>query len=99
MDGEGAWGMFSPHIKGGPRQSLRSLLTLFSGVVSLAGRESRRLKSNTLTLSRGRRLGLRLLATVTLSIEQTQLFLRKILTCAYYILLELLYANITYKIN
>lgn len=52
--------MFSPHIKGGPRQSLRSLLTLFSGVVSLAGRESRRLKSNTLTLSRscGESIGL-----------------------------------------
>lgn len=51
---EAGGGMFSPYIKGGPRQSLRSLLTLFSGVVSLAGRESRRLKSNTLTLNRGR---------------------------------------------
>lgn len=43
--------MFSLYIKGKPRQSWRRLLTLFSGVVSLAGRESRRLKSNTLTLS------------------------------------------------
>lgn len=52
-------GMFSPYIKGEPRQSQRSLLTLFSRVVSLAGRESRRLKSNTLTLSLGSRGRLR----------------------------------------
>lgn len=50
MRGRGC-GTSSAHIKGEPRQSSRSLLTLFSGVVSLAGRELLRLKSNTLTLS------------------------------------------------